>query len=56
MADVEKAIEDIMEEVQKLANDPVKFSQEESMNIYEGLSSECENWASTLREEIEGNE
>lgn len=51
---VEEAIEEAKEAVEAIANDSSKFSQEESVEIFKGVASECRSWADTIQEEIDG--
>lgn len=52
MADVEQAIEEIMEQVQEVGDNTRRFTQEESAEFYEGVASDCQTRARTIRSEI----
>ena len=52
MANVEQEVEQMNEKVNEVGCDTAKFTPEESIEYYEGIASNAEQWAQTLKEEI----
>jgi hypothetical protein len=53
MADVQETIDELTAHIDEVAGDAKEFSQGESAEIYEELSSHCSTWAQQIRSEME---
>lgn len=50
--EIEDIVDEFAEQIGEIADDSARFSQQESLNIYDGIASMCQMRANALRQEI----
>lgn len=53
MGDVESAVEEAREFCERVGNDPSLFTQDESIDFWEEVSSFADNWQRSIKNDME---